>query len=312
MVDHKWLKRFAVVLVGVSAVLCMTSAFAQDEDPADFLEHARFDSTQEYYLYAPTSGVCSGPCPLFIFIHGSMSSGTGDFVMWKNYADKEGFILLAPHFEGYYDLQERGEDERLIKIVDEVHRHNPIDRKRVLLCGFSRGAMFAYRFAMRHPSFAHTVAVLNGGDFPSPVAASSSQSARFYIATGSVDPLFAGQHEPNVRALRDAGYQVIAHEAKGVGHSIPTASVTHILKFFSAMRDGEPFELSTGSVGRASAPRVSPLDTLSGPSVTLHLKVGGRVNGRLVEDSPDAVVIGWPSGSATFKREIIDHIEKHE
>jgi predicted esterase len=292
------------------AMLVQARASAEDAGPEAFLRRARFDPAQEYYLYVPGADACPEECPLFIFAHGTYSTGSGDFVMWKNYADKEGFILIAPHFEGSFNLLEKGEDRQLLRIVDEVDQEHPVDHSRVLLCGFSRGGMFAYRIAMQHPSFAHTVILFGAGDFAPPVRASGSRPARFYLASGSEDPFFPGQQESHFRALREAGYKVNAYEAKGVGHSIPTLSVTHVLGLFRAMKTGQPYEL--GGISSAAQPSASSQAMISGPSVTLHFKGGGAMTGRLVEERPDAVVIGWSSGSAEFSRERIDRIEKSQ
>ncbi len=306
--------RRGALLAGIALLAALSAAdpvLADEAAPEAFLQHAAFDSDQEYFLYVPPAEACGSACPLFIFVHGGMSSGSGDFTMWKMYADREGFILLAPHFKGRYDQMAQGEDERLLKIVDEVESRHSIDRRRVLLSGFSYGGRFAYRFSMAHPDFAHTVAVLNSGDFPPPDKASVANPSRYYLCVGSEEGVYPQQLRSEAELLKAAGYAVITYNAKGTGHSIPTASVTHVLRLLRSMKTGSPFSIQDVSATQTVA-EPSARSLPSGPEIILHLTRGGTVAGTLIEESPEEVVIGWPSGKAAFRRELIERIEKPE
>ncbi len=65
------------------------------EEP--LLQSAKFDRSQTYYLHVPANYTADQAWPLFIAVHGGMASGLGDFKLWRQYADQEGFILLAPN-----------------------------------------------------------------------------------------------------------------------------------------------------------------------------------------------------------------------
>jgi len=174
--------------------------------------------------------------PLFIAIHGGMASGIGEFTLWRQYADQEGFLLLAPNFSGRYHLFEGGSDRNLVKLVEEVSVDYRVDRERILLSGFAWGGEFAYSFAMAYPGLAHTVAVFNAGGFSRPVRADREAAhPRFYLAVGAAEPQYPQDNQALADLLRRNGYQVELHVARGVGHSIPSAAIIDVLRLFREM-----------------------------------------------------------------------------
>jgi len=222
----------------IALLLCCsvvgTAAWA-DEEPQE--RQAYFDRTQTYYLHVPRDYDHRRAWPLFIAVHGGMASGAGDFKIWAQYADAEGFILLAPNFTGEFYRLESGSGRRLERLVEELNSIYWIDRHKVLLSGFSWGGQFAYRFAMAHPEFAHTVAIFNSGNFSIPTRRPSGLARpRFYLAVGMEEQVYAQQAPGFVDMLKRYDYQADLYLARGVGHSIPSRAVVDVLNLFRTMK----------------------------------------------------------------------------
>ena len=225
----------AFVLVGLTAVDRPAPAAELDEPMARV---ARFDpgGGATYFLHVPDGPPPPGGWPLFIAVHGAMSSGKGDFKLWRPYADQEGFVLMAPNFQGaYYQFKGR-EDRLLLRMVEEVGTDIPIHRDKVLLSGFSRGGEFAYRMAMTFPEFAQTLVVFNASELPDPGLAGRSNPARVYFAVGSEEPGAAQDRRRLVELLKRSGYDAELTVARGVGHSIPSAAIADVLRLLREMR----------------------------------------------------------------------------
>ena len=221
-------------MFGMAGLVCgVTMLFgptAQANDE-EMLHYARFRPSQTYYLYVPAAYAFTGndQWPLFIAIHSDMASGAGDFELWKQYADKEHFILLAPNFsDGFASFQDDS-DRTLWKIVQEVRTEYRIDRQHVLICGVAGGAQFAYRFALRYPEFAHTAAVISPGELPSPGREDAPVRTRFYFSASARQPELIEQAQALVQRLRLAGHEVDMYVDAGGSITIPSKAVVDVL-----------------------------------------------------------------------------------
>ncbi|MDP3723249.1 MAG: dienelactone hydrolase family protein [Candidatus Omnitrophota bacterium] len=226
--------RVAVVAALVGGDIGRCQAASATTEPV--LYTARFNPSQTYYLEVPGGETGERSWPLVIVIHGGMASGLGDFKLWRPYAVQEGFILLAPNMRGQYHLLEGGSDRVLVRLVEELSQTYRIDRSKVLLAGFSWGGQFAYRFAMKYPAFAHTVAILNAAQFPPSPPARGMIYPRFYLAVGAEERVALAHNGTLAAALRRAGYPVELLVARGVGHSIPSQAIVEILARIRAMQ----------------------------------------------------------------------------
>jgi predicted esterase len=164
-----------------------------------------------------------------------MASGEGDFNMWKPYADTEGFVLIAPNLTGEFYTLQNERDRMLKKLVDEVAATYRIDRGKILLAGFSWGGQFAYRMAMRHPEFAHTVAVFSGANFPPP-SPREAVHPTFYLSVGSEETTALQHNEELAQALKRLGYPVTLHVDRGRGHSMSPQAIVDVLKLVRTMK----------------------------------------------------------------------------
>ena len=104
--------------------------------------------------------------------------------------------------------------------------------------GFSRGGIFALKFAFEHPSVVQTVAVFNGAPYAPQIAwpALKGRRPKFYLAAGSEKPQTSQQTNRLAGFLTPFGYQTKLYVAKGVGHSIPSQAVLDTIQLVQEMK----------------------------------------------------------------------------
>jgi polyhydroxybutyrate depolymerase len=133
---------------------------------------------RSYYVHVPPEHFGTAPLPVVIALHGAFSTArkfereSGLSLL----ADREGFIVVYPQGIGLGDLFRHwnsghccGKARKMslddvgfaLSTVDDVGGHNPIDRTRLYVAGFSNGGMLAYRIAAEHPDVVAAVAVVS-------------------------------------------------------------------------------------------------------------------------------------------------------
>jgi phospholipase/carboxylesterase len=103
-----------------------------------------------YYVYTPDNYTPSKKYPLVVGMHWSTGRGTEMIERWKKQADKYGYILACPDSRNptVWDTEE---DADILRVVQEAARDYSIDRKNVLITGFSAGATITYYLGIKHP-----------------------------------------------------------------------------------------------------------------------------------------------------------------
>ena len=188
------------------------------------------DPDQTYYLYVPKRDSPETPLPLFVFVHGTGSSGLPFVETWKKHADAEGFVLLCPTFKrtSYMHLLD-GEDTALLDIIAEVAQEYPL-RDRFFLAGLSGGAQFAHRFAFRHPERLCGAATHSAGSYDLPAPAANG--VPFVVTVGERDTQRLDLARWFADALAQQGYAVTFTVIPNVGHRLSPQAVEETLHLF--------------------------------------------------------------------------------
>lgn len=100
-------------------------------------------STRTYNSFGPTEG---DKRPVIVLLHGAGRNGRSMLDMWKDIAQKENIILLAPNAgpSGDWSLI----DDAIFvteTMIEDAKNHYPIDTDRIYLSGHSNGGKFAIR-----------------------------------------------------------------------------------------------------------------------------------------------------------------------
>lgn len=192
---------------------------------------------QKYYLYLPERYAPDKKWPLFIGIHGSGGNGRDSISIWKDYADKEGFILVCPNFSKGYEGLRYAADERLVSIIKEVERKISIDREKILLAGFSCGAEFVNRFALKQPDYVNSAAIISAGSYAPVQYSMRLAHVKFLISTGAGDGEKLQRAEEFVNKLKENNYQVKFKIFINVDNEIHSGAKEVVVNSFRKMKE---------------------------------------------------------------------------
>ena len=169
--------------------------------------------------------------PLLIVLHGNNSNAKETAPLWSGVADR-GWVVAVPQSseigaspDAYtWNDRERTATELALHL-DRVKRATEIDTSRIVLAGFSMGALQALALSItKRFTVRGVVAVAawlpNVDEFVSLIEGGAAKMLRTYIVVGSDDPSCAG-----ARALvaAMAAHELRAHldERTGLGHAYP-------------------------------------------------------------------------------------------
>lgn len=145
-----------------------------------------------FYYYLPSA--VDADLNLLVLVHGTPVKGetavsTAHYYLnnWRDFADKNQFILIAPAFDqlnysskdgqqalgGYRGLFGRtiGADQFLLNIIDAVQQANIYQADRFYLYGHSAGGQFTARFIMQHPERIKGAIISAPATYPQPTDA---------------------------------------------------------------------------------------------------------------------------------------------
>ena len=175
-----------------------------------------------YYLLVPDSAIADHPAPVVVLLHGSGRNGLSLMDKWKDLANKEGFIAVAPdaiNSEGWQAPID-GPDF-LHELLSLLKSQYAVDTHRMYLFGHSGGASFALYMALYESEYFAAVAIHAGALHPQDekIVRIATRKIPIHIAVGDVDPFFP---LTAVRATRDMlvsnGFEVRLTEMKNHDH----------------------------------------------------------------------------------------------
>lgn len=215
------LGRLALVPAAVLA-LCGTTP-AAEERGVDALG-------REYWLYTPETVETGKRYTLVVGVHAYGGSGryAGGLAGWVG--ERDDVIVAGPSFpnDGYQVL-ERESDKQLVQLFAALRKRFQLHPK-LFIAGFSGGAQFAHRFAIRHPELVAGCAAHSGGSWAvggrtklfgrevelmEPTAAAAG--VPFVVSCGESDPRLAGMKR-FAELAKTKQYVLVAEHWPGVGH----------------------------------------------------------------------------------------------
>jgi predicted esterase len=118
----------------------------------------------ELHVFVPRTYVETRPTPLILSFHGTGGNGASALPGWRDVAEENGMLLLAPSEagknEGYaWDERER---DSVLAALRWMRRHYDVDENRIYATGFSRGGHLTWDLALRHPGIFAAIAPMCG------------------------------------------------------------------------------------------------------------------------------------------------------
>jgi dienelactone hydrolase len=192
-------------------------------------------------LYVPSSYSSRASMPLVLSSHGRGGAGKKEINQWIGHAKKYGFMVACPDMctathnrAPTSSLRpEVEDDEVLLSIYDEISRNFKLNRRAVMITGFSGGGNPSYHTGLRHPDKITHICTRGGNWAPQWMVTDKAllemgkERLDIYIYYGDKDhPLILGedgkpgQAQQAYDALTKAGYPNVKLEMiKGMGHS---------------------------------------------------------------------------------------------
>lgn len=198
----------------------------------------------EYFYYIPPA-VLAGKNeshPLLVLVPGQSGRGE-DFVsqQFKDFADAEGFVIIAPSFmfdednwatEQSYQYPSVWSGDALLEIIDQVEVKNNVSVSDLYMFGFSAGAQYSARFCLWKPELC--VACAAHG-FGSSVIPTKYVEVKFFVTVGDQDTSRIGI----VKAFGVAAIKLnidVVYKEYSVGHELSSGQITDSLDFFKDAR----------------------------------------------------------------------------
>ncbi len=201
---------------------------------------AKTDASEPLIYPPPVEKGGGEPYPLIVLLHGRGGRAEKMARLFRPSAAKIGAVLVVPEaFEPYGDGFQWGKvDDGVYRVehaIEFAAERHPIDRRRVIVAGFSQGAYLSLASVARDPiRFAGTVAIgacdVQGLEL---ARAPLEDPPAIYIGVGSEDPAYAGCR-PVVQLYESFGFEVKFRVYRGYGHVFPQNYVWEIdraLKF---------------------------------------------------------------------------------
>lgn len=179
---------FAVVVVLGVVALVLACADVSSRTPArvapgstvnyqvtlEGIDGRRFEAP--VMVYIPTSARATPPLTVLVALHPFGGTGPGIGQPLVPYAEREGWLLVAPTFV-YRDWRDpeavRQDDSEFLPglhtILSDLETRTGVAlRDQMLLYGFSRGAQMAHRYALAYPESVAGVAAFSAGTYTLP------------------------------------------------------------------------------------------------------------------------------------------------
>jgi len=205
----------------------------------------------ELVLYLPSTYHAEKPWPLLLLLHGSGGNGMGMARTWQAFAEKHGYVLLAPtdpESGKGYAFRER-ERQAALGALRWMRLHYHLDENRIHVHGVSRGGHMAWDLGTRFPDlFASMVPAIGG---PTWTLAKGRNNLRMVenLHRMPIRDLQGAQDDAHLlRNLRQAfarlkavgNHQALLFEFPELGHSFRTDVVPWPDFFDACVRDPWP------------------------------------------------------------------------
>ena len=212
-----------------------------DYELPDKIESGKLMRMKHGCFYLPKGFNSQSRYPLVITLH-TMSTGEETFIYSNNltdYADKRGYILLAVRATKLF-WEEEPDSHTIIKMASVIKKNLPINKKRILLTGFSSGGHFTLtmllynrRFFTSETLFTAFAAGGGGAGYELGIIMQNNRTPEprtpGYIYWGKKEPGVPGKEVSAY--LLDHGWNITTEEHPG-HHYVPEGGFDRIFDWF--------------------------------------------------------------------------------
>ena len=192
-------------LLGMLGPVCPASAEVKRYQ----LERSTYD------VYTPSAYSAAKEWPVVFAFHWSTGRSTSMMSLWKEAAERHGFLLVAPNSR--HRMRWSRKDATAVQgMLGAVLGHYSVDLGRVYATGFSSGANFTYRMLLENPGVFRAIGPFGGrllsrsGEYE---AFDQTSNTRVCVFHGTRDKTIPHKHARRARMrLRAQGFEVIERD----------------------------------------------------------------------------------------------------
>ena len=197
-----------VSLLALAALLYPSPAFAKSNITRSVIRYDNKDRICTFYV--PDN--ISGPRPAILLLHGSGRNGRVMIDEWKDLAQKEGILLVAPDAYDVASWNGKWDSPEFLRFaIGKLHELHPVDLHRIYVFGHSAGAEYALILALADARLYAATAAHAGILLPDFYSELPKAVRRMPIAiwVGDRDPLFpVTEVNDTVRRFEENGFKV--------------------------------------------------------------------------------------------------------
>jgi|GEM_PF-512062 len=198
------------------------SMIAKEVSPGDHALSFKssYDGTmQPYRLFIPSDIKKEKTLPLLVVLHGKGVNQDAwfDYTPVKEFAEKHGYIVAAPHARGDSFYRGAGEQD-VLDIIKLIREQFAVDQDRIYLMGHSMGGWGSWWIGLRHPDLFAAIFPM-AGHAPMELLQNARHLSPFIIHDTD-DPIVPVTYSRNsASTLANLGISFRYREEQGYGHS---------------------------------------------------------------------------------------------
>lgn len=211
--------KYRLILIAILLAVSPASVLCQKITKDTIVSEGK---KRSFYLYVPATVKPEDRVPLLVLLHGSNHIGLSLAEKWKDLANKEGFIVVAPDSidSAVWGIPADG-PVFMRDLVEAMKSKYPVNPRRVYLFGHSGGAGFALLMALYESEYFASIAIHAGALNQSGVELIkiAKRKTPIHLQVGNRDPLFPVSIVRETRnALKAAGFPVELMEIPNHDH----------------------------------------------------------------------------------------------
>lgn len=223
----------ALILCALMPAVCASAKVKVTRSTFDY-----GDTTRTYYSFVPD---VPGPLPLVVLLHGSGRDGAVMAEAWKDLAQREHFMIVAPdaHNTAFWDL-DYDSPGFIHAVVDQVKAMHAVDEDRIYLFGHSAGAVFGLILALVDSEYFAAIAVHAGALWPDNYRFFDAATRKMPVAiwVGSKDQSFSAEDVTATKRAFDAhGFHLELSVLQGETHNYDNFSEELDNKAWTFLKD---------------------------------------------------------------------------
>lgn len=185
-----------------------------------------------YTCFIPETYDGKSNWPMVIALHGGYGTGRDFIWYWLREARSRKFLLAAPNSTGStWSFDNETDQIAINEMVTKLSLRYRIDPKRILLTGFSDGAIYSLILGLQENSPFIALAPISG--VLHPVNLQTAPQKRIYMTHGSWDWMFSIEKARQAAdILRKAGANMTFKEIEQLSHTYPREQNRFILDWF--------------------------------------------------------------------------------